>query len=105
MNKKLASEPTATMLPKMHPEAYPGLATDYGKEFAVEALKWRQANQPKQINNADLYAGSPMYYYCRVCGWLSDTKPEGWFLNPPAKLCRECSALKEEYGLPTPEGT
>lgn len=22
----------------------------------------------KRINNASLYAGSPMYYYCRLCG-------------------------------------
>lgn len=33
-------------------------------------LEQRQARNVAltRINNSDLYAGSPMYYYCRLCG-------------------------------------
>lgn len=64
-------------------------------EERLEALRQRRANPPEQINNASLYAGSPMYYYCVSCGHLSDVKPENWFMNPPKKLCKECQALKD----------
>lgn len=89
-------------LPKYHPDAYSGLATDYGNKFAADALSWRQENQPEQIDNATLHAGSPMYFYCRVCGWLSDVKGESYII-PPAKLCKECMAIKEENWLKPPK--
>lgn len=70
------------------------LATQ-GKEAAIKALADRRANPPEQKDNHSLPAGSPMYYYCKSCGHLSDVKNEGWFLYPPARLCKECQALKE----------
>jgi uncharacterized OB-fold protein len=69
-----------------------------GKEAALKALAKRRAHQPKQIDNASLYAGSPMYFYCRSCGHLSDTKPEG-YLSPPRRLCEDCQDLKDRGWL------
>ena len=70
------------------------LATQQGKEFALQALKERRANPPKQINNGSLSAGSPMYYYCINCSHLAESLPES-HLSLPKKLCRECQALKD----------
>ena len=64
------------------------------RESATQALKDRRANQPKRIDNASLYAGSPMYFYCVSCGHLADTKPED-YRTPPKKLCTECQTLKD----------
>ncbi len=44
-----------------------------------------------QIRNEDLYAGSPMYYYCRVCGLESDRLPEDWWKTRPKKICGACA--------------
>ena len=74
-------------------EKYEGLATTHGKEFALAALEHRRKNKPKQIDNASLYAGSPMYYYCYTCGHESDCLPEGHF-DRPSHICGECQALK-----------
>lgn len=68
-------------------------ATAQGKEAALEALRERRANQPEQIDNGALIAGSPMYFYCIACGWLADILPET-YTNTPKKLCSECDALK-----------
>jgi hypothetical protein len=48
-----------------------------------------------QIDNGSLYAGSSMYYYCKHCGLLSDTLPEGWFMQGPSRVCKACSDMKE----------
>jgi hypothetical protein len=70
------------------------LITEQGKEVALTALKDRRARNKdrKRVNNASLYAGSPMYYYCNGCG-------EGMVLSeshlcPAPTLCEECKALK-----------
>jgi len=70
------------------------LATEQGKAYALNCLQQRRENKPKQIDNGSLYAGSPMYFYCKSCGHLADTKPESYF-TPPKKLCAECQALKD----------
>lgn len=64
------------------------------KATALEALKARRAARPIRINNGDLPAGSPMYFYCKSCGALADTKPED-YLMPPRPLCSECQGLKD----------
>lgn len=69
-------------------------ATVRGKAFALRQLQKRRDNQPKQIDNASLYAGSPMYFYCVSCGAPSDIKSEN-YLTPPKKLCPECQAMKD----------
>lgn len=69
--------------------------TTQGREVAQKALEERRTNQPEQIDNASLPAGSSMYYYCVSCGHLADVKPEGWWMTLPNKLCTECEAMKE----------
>lgn len=59
---------------------------------AHAAYMQRKAHPPKQIDNASLYAGSPMYFYCRHCGHESDCLPEG-YLGRPRHACGECQAL------------
>ena len=71
-------------------------ATEKGKAFALKALKKRRKENAKKekINNASLYAGSPMYFYCINCGGLADTLPENYSWAPK-ELCNECQALKD----------
>lgn len=61
---------------------------------AIMEFNKRKANPPKRIDNASLYAGSPMYFYCVLCGHLADTKPES-FTTPIRKLCGECQTMKD----------
>jgi len=72
------------------------LATQMGKEFALQALLARRekSSKGKQIDNSSLCAGSPMYFYCKSCGGLADVLPES-YISPPKKLCDECQALKD----------
>ena len=72
------------------------LATQKGKEFAVDALRQRREENARKekIDNSKLYAGDSMYFYCISCGGLADTLPEG-YLSTPKKLCDECQALKD----------
>ena len=62
---------------------------------ALEQLAARCAASQAQekIQNQDLEAGQPMYFYCRSCGFLSDVKQEDWFLTPPRKICGECQGM------------
>ena len=73
---------------------YSGLATMHGKQFALEALEHRRKNKPERIDNASLYAGSPMYYYCYTCGHLSDVLPESHY-GTPSHISNECQALNQ----------
>jgi hypothetical protein len=69
-------------------------ATSRGKDYALRALlQRRKINETRtRINNADLIAGSPMYFDCISCGGLI-TVPEDWLTRP--SMCAECEALKE----------
>ena len=47
----------------------------------------------KRKNNQELYAGSPMFYYCRDCGEeisLPETHP-----GPSSQYCWQCEYLKK----------
>ncbi len=70
------------------------LATEKGKEFALNALKERREANAKieRIDNSKLYAGSPMYFYCHTCGALADVLPES-YTGRPKHHCDECLAL------------
>jgi hypothetical protein len=48
----------------------------------------------KRKNNATLYAGSPMYFYCDLCG-EEDSKPETFnsLTNPVQNPCDKCKQL------------
>jgi len=72
------------------------LATQKGKDFALQALHARREENAKKekIDNGSLYAGSQMYFYCKSCGGLADVLPES-YISPPKKLCDECQALKD----------
>jgi hypothetical protein len=72
------------------------LATTKGKKVALQTLtKRRRENaKKKKIDNGSLYAGSPMYFYCKSCDGLADTLPES-YVSSPKKLCDECQALKD----------
>ena len=65
------------------------------KEEALKQLAYRKEHQPKHVDNASLYAGSPMYYYCRSCGWESDVLPE-CHVSAPRRLCEACQNLKDQ---------
>jgi uncharacterized OB-fold protein len=70
------------------------LATEQGKEFALKALKARRRKSAKvkKIDNSSLYAGSPMYFYCKTCGAIADILPEN-YIAPPKKYCNQCQAM------------
>ena len=63
------------------------------KEKALIALAERQANPPEKINNSSLYAGSPMYFYCKVCDGVI-VLPESFICSVP-KLCGECDFMQD----------
>lgn len=63
------------------------------KEEALIALAERKSNPPEQIDNASLYAGSPMFFYCKICEGTI-VLPESFTCAVP-KLCVECDFLKE----------
>ena len=72
------------------------LTTTKGKDVALKALAKRHKEnaKKKKIDNGSLYAGSPMYFYCKSCDGLADTLPES-YISPPKKLCDKCQALKD----------
>ncbi len=70
------------------------------QKLAVEAFrKRREENDGKQKDNSSLYAGSPMYYYCRYCYALTDKIPESDFTTTPKECCGDCKAMKEKGWL------
>jgi len=60
----------------------------------LEALEERKRTAPEQKINACLPAGSPMYFYCKMCGHLADKLPESYTCRPK-QLCADCQALKD----------
>lgn len=65
---------------------------------ALERLAERIKTKPEPIDNSRLRAGSPMYYYCRLCGHLAATLPESHWDSPP-RYCGECDDLKKVANL------
>lgn len=65
------------------------------REALTTALAGRRARMMTegQIDNASLYAGSPMYYYCKYCGVQTDVLPEGWWAKRPSHICADCQTL------------
>lgn len=63
------------------------------KESALLYLAERKANPPEQIDNSSLHAGSPMFFYCKICEGTI-VLPESFTCEVP-KLCVECNFLKE----------
>lgn len=72
----------------------------FDKTTAIETFISRyRDNQGKQINNSSLYAGSPMYYYCRHCGIHTETLPESHW-GKPNTICEPCKALEMNGLIP-----
>jgi len=67
---------------------------DTEKEVALAKLAKRQGTNKNivQKNNSLLYAGSPMYYYCKSCNHQM-ILPETHTCAAPT-LCDECKELK-----------
>ncbi|KKL06108.1 hypothetical protein LCGC14_2599340 [marine sediment metagenome] len=63
------------------------------KDKALIALQERQDNPPMKIDNASLYAESPMFFYCKMCDG-EIVLPESFTCAVP-KLCNECDFMKE----------
>lgn len=59
---------------------------------------WKKANPVQIINNADLDAGDPMYFYCRACRHIAAIFAEGYIEIPP-NHCDECLELIRKYKL------
>jgi len=65
------------------------------KQFAQ---RWQYAAEITKIDNAELPAGSPMYFYCRHCGVPTEVLPEDYQF-PPTTVCSQCKGLKSEGWL------
>lgn len=59
------------------------------------AFRYKRNSKEKQINNSDLPAGSPMYYYCKKCLAYITTLPECHFGRAPS-LCTACEFLVKQ---------
>lgn len=71
----------------------------FDAKLALEQFKKRkEANSKKErINNSSLPAGSPMYYYCALCGDHTETLPES-HVKRPKTTCDPCKILRD-HGL------
>lgn len=69
--------------------------------IALRKLAHRLNNPVVKINNSQLYAGSPMYFYCKMCGHQSDVKPES-YTDIPKKHCNLCKELLDKNPNITP---
>lgn len=69
-------------------------------EQATAALATRRENKPEKVDNGSLYAGSPMYYYCRHCDGLAAKLAED-HRGPPPPLCQECKEMDDNGWLKT----
>lgn len=62
----------------------------------VELLAERKEANSKipRVHNAELPAGSPMHYYCQLCGVETDVLPEE-HPSPPTKFCYPCQKMMD----------
>lgn len=72
-------------------------------QFDVELAKKnyferKERNVGKQIDNSSLFAGSPMYYYCKQCGEHLCTLPESHIHCPP-NVCDPCKILLDHGAI------
>jgi hypothetical protein len=74
------------------------MAIQFDKDLAISTFVERKTkNAGKQIDNSTLYAGSPMYYYCRHCECHTQTLSES-HSGRPITVCTPCEAL-DVHGL------
>lgn len=72
----------------------------YAKKKAIELFQARviRARREGRINNTDLPAGSPMYFYCNYCGILCD-KVEEEYIFSVYHECSQCRGMMKEGWL------
>ena len=68
--------------------------TTEAQKTMLTGLKRRrkEAKGVKKINSASLYAGSPMYYYCKLCELLAAKLPETHLCAAP-RYCEPCKVM------------
>jgi len=73
--------------------------TEINTEIAMETYHKRVEDNKDltHIDNGSLYAGSPMYFYCRKCRTQTDVLPES-YITRPKTICDPCKIL-EDHGL------
>lgn len=76
------------------------MITAMQKALVIDQLKLRVAKHAddKHICNDVLPAGSPMYYYCKICRAPSGTLPESHTEAAP-RHCADCARMFKEYGF------
>ena len=64
---------------------------------AIEQYRKRveYAKTLPKIENAQLLAGQPMFFYCKSCGVPTESLPED-YLFTPYQRCSQCQGLKDE---------
>ncbi len=67
---------------------------------ALQQRKW-QAELFGRVDNSRLTAGSPMRYYCEVCGLQSDVLAESDFVTRPKKQCAACKEMLDRGYSPS----
>lgn len=75
---------------------------DIAKEKACEQFRRRRhyGSQIDKVNNSELHAGSPLYFYCKHCGIPTEVLPED-YVFPPRPECSQCQGLRNEGWLET----
>lgn len=68
--------------------------SEFARDMAIKLFVRRAMNHPQPIDNSKLYAGSPMIFYCKTCGWVSDIKEEEYCFAV-RHTCSECDGLTE----------
>ncbi len=73
----------------------------FDPEIALTQFRKRKAEnaQKERIDNSSLYAGSPMYYYCKFCGEHTETLPE-CHTQAPRVVCDPCGVLNVHGLIP-----
>ena len=71
----------------------------FNSEVALEAYHKRVEDNKdlEHVDNASLYAGSPMFFYCRKCRVHTVTLSES-FTCKPKTICDPCKILAD-HGL------
>jgi DNA replicative helicase MCM subunit Mcm2 (Cdc46/Mcm family) len=70
--------------------------SEIAKQHAIQQFldRVKSASEVKQIENANLHAGSPMYFYCTCCGVQTEVLKEDFMFRPYAK-CSQCFGMDQ----------
>lgn len=57
-------------------------------------LRYLEESQKEKVDNSKLYAGSPMYYYCKGCNITTEILPETHTCVPKT-WCDPCVVIRD----------